>query len=531
MVRKQRTDYTRMPPDVTVAGQRNVRAHLFFSILLLVSINLLLIGCSPAAQVKNSPVKVTVRADGTSQAVEVPAGSTVEAALTAAGVVPGNLDRTVPGLDTIINSPINLQVSRVVEEFEVHKETIPFEHQIVRNESFPAGETRLIQPGVDGIKETTYRRLLEDGKEVSSTPVKQDVVVDPSPEIVMVGVQIPFAPINIPGHIAFLSAGSGWIMETTTGIRRPLVTTGDMDGRIFSLSPDGEWLLFSRKGSKTDPKAINSLWIVNTSSVPNQPVSINVSNVIHFAAWDPQNPMTVDYSTVEPRTTAPGWQANNDLQTISFTGGGVIASRKTIIQPNSGGIYGWWGTYFYGLRMEKPLPIRVLTRSGLSISMLANFSPDFNITPYQAPSDWAWVPGIGWSPDLATIFTIDHSTASDSSSKEESGGFNLAAVLPVQEKSFPIKHHFLTFASPQPSPSLEGEPYQLAYLQAVFPDRSETSTYRLAIMDQDGSNRRMVFPEEGSPGIEPQNINWSPEPLASKNYAIAIISGRQFMVD
>ena len=46
--------------------------------------------------------------------------------------------------------------------------------------------------------------------------------------------------------------------------------------------------------------------------------------------------------------------------------------------------------------------------------------------------------------------------------------------------------------------------YQIAFLQAEIPDRSETSRYRIAVMDRDGSNRRTLFPEDESPGLEPQ---------------------------
>jgi hypothetical protein len=63
----------------------------------------------------------------------------------------------------------------------------------------------------------------------------------------MVGVQKPFTPMPIPGKLVYIASGNAWIMEESTGNRRPVVTTGDLDGQIFSLSPKGEWLLFSRK--------------------------------------------------------------------------------------------------------------------------------------------------------------------------------------------------------------------------------------------------------------------------------------------
>ncbi len=50
----------------------------------------------------------------------------------------------------------------------------------------------------------------------------------------------------------------------------------------------------------------------------------------------------------------------------------------------------------------------------------------------------------------------------------------------------------------------------MAFLQALTPLQSQDSTYRLAIMDRDGSNLRLLFPPEGEPGLEPQRVAWSP---------------------
>jgi hypothetical protein len=63
-------------------------------------------------------------------------------------------------------------------------------------------------------------------------------------------------------------------------------------------------------------------------------------------------------------------------------------------------------------------------------------------------------------------------------------------------------------------------------LQALFPDQSETSRYRIAVMDRDGSNRRLIFPSEENVGMEPQQNwgAWSPATLPeSQDYALAVI--------
>ena len=130
-------------------------------------------------------------------------------------------------------------------------------------------------------------------------------------------------------------------MEGSTANRRVIVSTGDLDGRIFSLSPNGEYLIFTRKSSKPASEEINTLWSVRTKNLEPKPVYLQAKNVVHFASWIPGT-NSVAYSTVEPRSTAPGWQANNDLYRVSITGGGP----RKLLDANSGGVYGWWGMSF-----------------------------------------------------------------------------------------------------------------------------------------------------------------------------------------
>jgi Tol biopolymer transport system component len=56
--------------------------------------------------------------------------------------------------------------------------------------------------------------------------------------------------------------------------------------------------------------------------------------------------------------------------------------------------------------------------------------------------------------------------------------------------------------------------YQLAFLQAISPLQSETSGYRLLVMDRDGSNLRQLFPAPGESGLSQEDLSppvWSPD--------------------
>jgi len=160
-----------------------------------------------------------------------------------------------------------VRVIRVEEKFEIVQEAIPYEIQTLRNESLPLEEEILIQKGKNGLREITFRRLFEDGVEVSSqaAPVKEVILEAPVPEIRMVGIQSPFAPITIPGRIFYIHDGNIWVMEGNTGKRDALVTTGDVDSRIFSLSEDGKWLLFTR--TTAEAESINRLWVASVDAL------------------------------------------------------------------------------------------------------------------------------------------------------------------------------------------------------------------------------------------------------------------------
>ena len=85
---------------------------------------------------------------------------------------------------------------------------------------------------------------------------------EPIPEILMRGAKAEYAPIKINGRLIYISDGNAWMMEGSTENRTPLVSSGDLDGRVLDLSSDGQWLLFSRTGRSTE---VNGLWMLDLS--------------------------------------------------------------------------------------------------------------------------------------------------------------------------------------------------------------------------------------------------------------------------
>jgi hypothetical protein len=481
---------------------------------LLSALLLLAVASCAGPQATAGTISVVAVADGIRHSVEVPSGGTVQQALAQAGIGLGPLDRVSPAGYTVLTQGVEIAVTRVTERFEVETVAIPFEHQTIRNESLPEGETRLLQAGSNGIQQVTYRILDEEGVEVSRAPVQTVVVQEPLAEIVMVGAQAAYAPLEIEGTLAYLSGGNAWVMRDTSGGRRPLVVTGDLDGRIFRLSPDGRWLLFTRLGDE-DSGEINTLWVVSTTEADAEPVDLNVANVVHFADWAPTSPpLTIAYSTVEPSPSAPGWQANNDLRLLTFNPPGFATRRRVMIEPNAGGQYGWWGTSFAwgssgGLAYARADSIGTVDLSD------PFFAPLFEITPLQTLGDWAWVPGVAWGRDGRSLYFIDHGTPLSLEDPSASPVFNLVAMPGPGAPALNLIPQTGMFSQPVVSPDVtlpSGEDsYRVAFLQALSPLESADSRYRLVVVDRDGSNARTLFPPSGEAGLEPQTVVWSPD--------------------
>jgi hypothetical protein len=488
---------------------------------VVLAISLIVPAACAGPRATANAIRVMIRADGNEQTLTLPGASTVQQALEAAGISLGPLDQVDPPAYTVLEDGTSIRVTRITEQFQVETTVLPFERQTIRNEGLPAGESRLLQPGSNGEQETTYRVLIQEGQEISRVPIKQVVIRQPVPEIVMIGAQMAYSVASIDGSLAYLAGGNAWLMTGNSANRRPIMLSGDLDGRIFRLSPDGRWLLFTRQAS--DPEqAINNLWAISTTDPNASPIDLKAHNIVNFADWAPHQPagtfLSIAYSTVEPSPSAPGWQANNDLVRITFTFSGRILDRQILIDANSGGQYGWWGTDFVWSTDNSRMAYARADGLGTVDLDQPGFDLRMPITPLQTLGDWAWVPGLGWGDDGRTIFAVLHGETSDSSSAATSPVFDLAALTPESPEPMILADRVGMFADPSVSPAVEranGElAYQIAYLQAATPLESQDSRYRLMVIDRDGSNRRQLFPEEGEAGLAPGELRppaWSPD--------------------
>ncbi len=301
----------------------------FFSVFLI-----FLTACQPILDLISEPetplLSISVEQAGEVSRGSVPAGVSVSQALESLGIKYNTEDEIQPALTTTLTKDTTIRITTVTFEEQTEERIIPYISQTVRNENLPEGEMFMIQLGKNGRELVTTRSTFHDGLLVAQEESKRQVLEEAQPEIQMIGVKTGQSAVQIPGKLIYISNGNAWLMQGSTSNRTPIVTSGDLDGRVLDLSSNGEWLMYSRKTHEDD---INSLWMLHITDPQAVPISLRVNDVVRFAAWLPGETLRFLYSTVTPLETAPGWSANNDLRLRIVSETGMMMSNEVIIEP------------------------------------------------------------------------------------------------------------------------------------------------------------------------------------------------------
>jgi hypothetical protein len=245
------------------------------------------------------------------------------------------------------------------------------------------------------------------------------------------------------------------------------------------------------------------------------PIDLGVENIVQFAAFSPADSTVIAYSTASPSPAAPGWKANNDLRLLYLDPLGKVRGQKLLQSPQVGGAYGWWGTRFAwspdGLRLAYARPDAV----GMIDAANGDSARLLTIVPYQTLSDWAWIPPLAWTPDESFLLSVIHGPSLGLEVPESSPVFDLVALAIKGDYSVTLQAEAGMFANPL-ALSAKGQGTTLptssiAFLQAIRPLDSASSSYYLEIMNRDGSHGHRLFPAEGEEGLKSQALAASPD--------------------
>ncbi len=481
-----------------------------FPLISLIFLVLLAYGCAP------TPNRVIIIADGERRVVNTSA-VTVQDVLREQKITVGDNDRVEPPLYSEVGRSATITLTRVEIKTEVVNQPIPFGRQLVRDETYPDGQMRVVQLGVNGETEITYAITFEDGKETSRRETGRKITALPKDEILALGTRGSLRSIPLTGSIVYLANGNAWVMRNASGDKRPLTTTGDLDGRVFSLSNNGRYLLFSR----TSEDGLDSVWLMDTLVLGEAPRPLPLRDVL--SAQLAPDARALIYSTGEKTPGAPGWKAHNDLWLAPLAASEISASppvsitlnAKALWEPSQPAPYSWWGANFAWAPDASAVAYAFANEIGFSEvgngETLVTRTPLKDYAPFRTRADWVWTPQLTLSPDSRFVVAAVHAPLDNPNVANDNPLFELWALARDGTVSAPLAKQTGMWAAPVWSPPDARGESQIAFGVALSPSDSERSRYALVVMDRDGGNKKQIFPQASEDGLTVVQVAWSPD--------------------
>jgi hypothetical protein len=474
------------------------------------SLLLALVACVPASDATS----VTLVADGRTREITTEA-LTVRDLLEEVDVALDADDRVTPAEPTLIEEGLAVRIIRVETRTETEEREIPYDRRTVHDASIPAGESQLLEPGVTGIEELTYRVTLEDGVEVSRRLIRQTTLREPRTEVILVGARKERIPVPITGTIAYVANQNAWLMQRTSLNRKRLTHTGDLDGRVFSLSADGTHVLFTRAPTETGESALlNTFWVLDASTANAKPVRLEVDSIL-WAAWEPDCDVSdgdsrcrIAYTNGTRTESNPGWRAENDLWIARpRPNTGDLIAKREVVEPSEGGSYTWWGTTYTWSPEGQRLAYARADEIGVIRAYDGELEVRYPFPPYRTYAPWVWTPSVDWSPEGAYVVTTLHGPPPTGEALEDSPVFDVWALSADGTITAELASEAGMWSAPASAPKTG----TIAFGRARSPYASQTSSYDLHLMDRDGSDRRLIFPTDEEIGLTYPEIAWSPD--------------------
>ncbi|MCY4525031.1 MAG: ubiquitin-like domain-containing protein [Anaerolineaceae bacterium] len=456
---------------------------------LLICLALIANSCSPARQEQD--LLVTLVADGAERSILLPGPTTVSSLLERADIFLGSLDRIEPPLNTMLLDGMRVTLVRVIEQDLCERHEIPF--QVVGSGDYVRGTDQRVQPGLPGEEERCHRVRLEDGIERERVETGRVIIREPVDEIWRADLSPEVKPLSFPGTLVWTSEGNAWLARKDSGQLRQLTREGKLDGKVLALSSDGNSLLFTRhQGDARSAPDSNRLWLIADLDHPADAIQLLPENVRH-ARWMPGSASEFGYTDSATETTFSIVRIDPDT--------GEILTFRELLAPNPEGgpqlaetWFNWSGDGNY-LSWAQGNTIGMMDMSGEITALI----PDRNGEEGRLAICAGHAPN--WSPN--SRFVVTGMGTGDAPT-------SVTIVDTHGDLLFPLTKN----VGPCPAPvwAPDRNTGLLAYLQARDPEHPlSRAGHDLMIVDRDGSNGRLLFPEAGQPGLAPRQVVWSPD--------------------
>jgi len=145
-----------------------------------------------------SPRELTIAVDGKALQVQSSA-RTVGEALAEAGVPLIGLDYSLPAEKEALPSDGQIRIVRVSESVILAQKPIPFENEFQASADVPIDQTRVMQPGENGLMMQRIRVRYENGEEISRLTENETLVRPPQTRLTAYGTKIEVLTAVVDG--------------------------------------------------------------------------------------------------------------------------------------------------------------------------------------------------------------------------------------------------------------------------------------------------------------------------------------------